>query len=255
MIRLDGIRKSFDGKQVLRGVDLEVRKGETMVLLGRSGCGKSVTLRIILGLLHPDEGRVFVDGEDVTEFNESQWVEVRKRIGMVFQASALFDSLTVRDNVAYFLEEHTDLPEEEIDRIVAEKLEFVGLGGTQDMMPSELSGGMRKRVALARAMAASPEIMLYDEPTTGLDPITARSINRLIRKTQQTFGVTSIVVTHELDSGFAVADRVAVMNEGRILFVGTVDEVKACEDPFVRDFLMGPTWQEEEKPTRSELAF
>lgn len=250
MIRLKGIWKRFGELEVLRGLDLEVQRGETLVLLGRSGCGKSVTLRIILGLLRPDAGSVYIDGTDVTDFDERRWVEVRKRMGMVFQASALFDSLTVRDNVAYYLEEHTDLPEERIDEIVAERLEFVGLAGTEDMMPAQLSGGMRKRVALARAMAANPEILLYDEPTTGLDPITARTINQLIRKTQEAYHVTSIVVTHELDSAFAVADRVAVMNGGEIIFVGTVDEVKACEDPFVKDFLMGPTWQEGRALTR-----
>ncbi|MDZ7374524.1 MAG: ABC transporter ATP-binding protein [candidate division KSB1 bacterium] len=250
MIRLEGIWKRFGSHEVLRGLDLEVRGGETLVLLGRSGCGKSVTLRIILGLLRPDAGRVWIDGTDVTDFDERRWVEVRKRMGMVFQASALFDSLTVRDNVAYFLEEHTDLTEEEIDRIVAERLEFVGLAGAEHLMPAQLSGGMRKRVALARAMAANPEILLYDEPTTGLDPITARTINQLIRKTQEEFRVTSIVVTHELESAFAVADRVAVMDGGRILFVGTVEEVKACSDPFVQDFLMGPSWQGEGRHTR-----
>ncbi|MBN1479904.1 ABC transporter ATP-binding protein [candidate division KSB1 bacterium] len=234
------IYKSFEGKKVLCGLNLDIKRGETLVVLGRSGCGKSVTLKILLGLLYPDSGQAYVDGQEVTNLPEKKMVQVRKKIGMLFQGSALFDSMTVGDNVAFALAEHSNKSKHEIAEIVSRNLEFVDLAGSEHLMPSELSGGMKKRAALARAMAYQPEILLYDEPTTGLDPITATTINALIRKTQNEYGVTSIVVTHELDSGFSVADRIAVMDRGQILEIGTIDEIRKSANEFVQTFIAGP---------------
>ncbi len=239
-IEFRDIHKYFGDNWVLRGLSLQVRAGETLVILGRSGCGKSVLLKILLGLLRPDSGQVWFDGTEITSLNERELVPVRKQMGMLFQGSALFDSLTVGENVAYWLREHTKLSTEEIARRVAECLRFVDMEGTEELMPSELSGGMRKRVALARAMISAPRVMLYDEPTTGLDPITATTINALIRKTQRELGVTSIVVTHELESAFSVANRVAVIHEGVIVAVGAKEEVRASSNEFVQTFLAGP---------------
>jgi len=239
-IEFRSVSKSFGDKKVLRSLSLEIYRGETLVVLGRSGSGKSVMLKILLGLIPPDEGKVFVEGEEITQLAERDLFPVRQKIGMLFQGSALFDSLTVGENVAYALTEHTGMSSAEINAIVKKNLAFVELEGTEHLMPSELSGGMRKRVALARAMAYQPQIMLYDEPTTGLDPIIATTINALIRKTQKELNVTSIVVTHELDSGFGVADRLAMINEGRIIAIGTKEELVNCTDEFVRTFLAGP---------------
>jgi len=240
IIRLEDVQKSFSDKKVLNGVDLCVHKGETLVILGRSGCGKSVTLKILLGLLRADSGIVIIDGQDISRMSEKKLFEVRRMFGMLFQGSALFDSLTVGENVAYALTEFSHKSRGEIAEIVRQNLLFVEMGGSENLMPSELSGGMKKRVALARAMAYQPRIMLYDEPTTGLDPITATTINALIRKTQMQHNVTSIVVTHELDSGFSVADRVAVMDNGKILEIGTIQEIKASKNEFVQTFIAGP---------------
>ncbi len=240
MIEFLSVSKSFGDKKVLRGLSLGIHRGETMVVLGRSGSGKSVLLKILLGLIQPDDGKVFVDGEEITQLSERELFPIRQKIGMLFQGAALFDSLTVGENVAYALTEHSNKPRSEIEMIVQKNLAFVELEGTEHLMPSELSGGMRKRVALARAMAYQPRIMLYDEPTTGLDPITATTINALIRKTQKELNVTSIVVTHELDSGFGVADRLAMINEGKIIAIGSQAELKNCADEFVRTFLAGP---------------
>lgn len=234
------IYKSFGRKQVLKGLNLSIRRGETIVVLGRSGCGKSVTLKILLGLLRLDSGQVYLDGEEISDLSEKKMVDIRKKIGMLFQGSALFDSLTVGENVAFALTEHSDKSKNEISEIVRRNLQFVELEGSENLMPSELSGGMKKRVALARAMAYQPEILLYDEPTTGLDPITATTINALIRKTQKEYGVTSVVVTHELDSGFSVADRVAVMDGGCVLEIGTIEDIKSSKNEFVRTFIAGP---------------
>ncbi len=240
MIEFVDVYKSFDDKKVLRGLDLSIKRGETLVILGRSGCGKSVMLKILLGLLPADSGRVFVDGTEITNLTEASLFGIRQKVGMLFQGSALFDSLTVGENVAFALKEHTRKPWFEIEEIVQRNLEFVELKGTEKLMPSDLSGGMRKRAALARAMASQPQIMLYDEPTTGLDPITATTINALIRKTQKQFGVTSIVVTHELESGFSVADRVGVINDGEIIEIGTIAEIKKSRNEFVQRFIAGP---------------
>lgn len=240
IIEFRDVWKSFNNHQVLKGLSLSIYRGETLVILGRSGCGKSVTLKILLGLIQPDSGSVIVDGIDIAALPERELFPIRRRMGMLFQGSALFDSLTIGENVAFALKEHTTMSQEEIDEIVAKNLLFVDMAGTENLMPAELSGGMKKRVALARAMAYQPEILLYDEPTTGLDPITATTINALIRKTQAEYGVTSIVVTHELASGFSVADRVAVMDGGRILEIGTVEEIKKSSNEFIQTFIAGP---------------
>ncbi len=234
------VYKSFDDNGVLQGLNLKLYAGETLVILGRSGCGKSVTLKILLGLFPPDLGHVWVDDVDITELNEHQLVTIRQKIGMLFQGSALFDSMTVGENVGYVLNEHMNVPDAEVAETVRKNLEFVDLSGTEHLMPAELSGGMKKRVALARAMAYQPQIMLYDEPTTGLDPITATTINQLIRDTQKKLGATSIVVTHELESGFSVADRVAVISDGKIIEIGTPAEVQKSKNTFVQTFLAGP---------------
>jgi phospholipid/cholesterol/gamma-HCH transport system ATP-binding protein len=239
-IRYAGVHKSFGDLAVLRGVDLEVRRGESVVVLGGSGSGKSVLLRHTIGLIQPDRGTVWVDGTDVTTLGEDGLVETRKRIGMLFQAGALFDSMTVEDNVAFALREHTDWTESRIAERVREVLGLVELTPTVgESMPAELSGGMRKRVALARAVALAPAGILYDEPTTGLDPITATAINELIRNLQHRLGVTSIVVTHDIHSAFTVGDRIAFLREGRIAFDGTVDEARATGEPVLRAFLQG----------------
>lgn len=237
MIQLQDIHKTFEDNYVLRGVDLEIGEGQTMVILGKSGCGKSVLLKLILRLMTKDQGSIIIDDEDTTDFTEEQMVPVRKKMGMLFQSAALFDSLTVEDNVAYMLHEHTNLTPRDVADRVAEVLSFVDLPGTQKLMPAELSGGMRKRVALARALAYQPRYLLYDEPTTGLDPLTAKTINELIRNTQERLDVTSIVVTHDLISAFYVGDRFALMRDGRVAFTGTPNEFKASDDPFIIEYL------------------
>ena len=239
MIDIKEIEKSFEGKQVLKGVSLSLQDGETIVILGRSGCGKSVLLKIILRLLVQDRGAVIIDGIDTSRFREEQMMPLRKRIGMLFQGAALFDSLNVMENVAYSLREHTKMPETEVRNKVAECLEFVELSGTEALMPSELSGGMKKRVALARAMAIGPSYMFYDEPTTGLDPLTSRKINQLIRKLQAERRVSSIVVTHEIANAFQVADRFVVIKDGEILLTGSALEVRGSRLKFVQDFIKG----------------
>ncbi len=236
MIDLTGVEIAFNENKVLRGLDLHIESGETLVLLGPSGCGKSVTLKILLGLLRPDRGSVRVYGEDLVGMTEDQLIPIRQKMGMVFQGGALFDSLTVGENVGFRLFEEGQLEEKEINRIVLQKLHYVGLEEAFDMMPSDLSGGMKKRVAIARAISSDPSIMLYDEPTTGLDPITARSINELILRLHQG-GVTSIVVTHELKSAFKVAERICMIREGVIVFDGIADELKRSEDPWIKEYL------------------
>jgi len=238
-IHFDDVEKAFDDKVVLRGVQLRIPRGQTVVVLGGSGSGKSVLLRHAIGLHRPDAGRVVVDDEEITHFSEEQLLETRKKVGMLFQAGALFDSMTVLDNVAFALREHTDRSEEEVRGRVREVLDLVELEKVEELMPSDLSGGMRKRVALARAIALAPRALLYDEPTTGLDPITSNAINRLIRSLQERLGVTSIVVTHDIQSAFAVADRMAFLYEGRILFDGSAADARHSEEPKLRNFLEG----------------
>lgn len=234
-----GLRKSFGPKKVLDGVDLQVRDGETLVILGGSGTGKSVLLKLTIGLLPADSGRIFVEGEDVTDYGEKAWMSVRARISYMFQWGALFDSMSVFENIAFPLRERGGFTEEEIGKRVAERLDLVNLEGSEGAFPSDLSGGMRKRVALARSTVFDPRCILYDEPTAGLDPITSDTINRLIRRMQKVLGVTSIVVTHDIRSMFHVADRVAFLYRGTVAWVGTPEEARGAEHPVLRGFIEG----------------
>ena len=239
MIRIHELRKRLGTKQVLDGLDLEIKTGETVVIIGRSGTGKSVLLKHIVGLMVPDEGAIEIDGEDIVGMNEADLNRIRQRFGMLFQGSALFDSLTVGENVGLGLREHHRMPEPQIRQRVAERLEWVGLQGVEDMKPASLSGGMRKRVGLARAIAMDPAFILYDEPTTGLDPIMADVIDQLIRDMQRRLRVTSVVVTHDLASAFKVGDRFAMLDQGRIIFEGTPEELRHTRHPLVRQFMEG----------------
>jgi len=233
------VHKSFEEKPVLAGLTLDVMAGETLVILGGSGSGKSVTLRHIIGLEQPDSGIVRVEGQEVQDLGEDELVDIRLKVGFLFQGGALFDSMNVFENVAFPLR-RARWEEERVRERVAEVLSLVNLGeDVCPVMPADLSGGMKKRVALARAIAVSPRGILYDEPTTGLDPITSNTINKLIRSTQQALGVTSIVVTHDIGSAFYVADRVAFLYEGRIRFLGSVDEARASTDPVLAAFITG----------------
>ncbi|HKO56626.1 MAG TPA: ABC transporter ATP-binding protein [Thermoanaerobaculia bacterium] len=231
------VHKAYGPKQVLRGASLTVYRGEVLVILGGSGTGKSVTLRHMLGLEAPDAGRVLVEDEDITDLPEEELYRVRKKFGMLFQSGALFDSMTVFENVAFPLREHTDMGEEEIARAVRERLELVSLPNTEHLMPVDLSGGMRKRVGLARSIVLDPKMILYDEPTTGLDPITAQKINEMIIDLQSKLNVTSVVVTHDIQSAFSVGDRVAFLSKGVFEFVGTMDDARDSDHPILREFL------------------
>jgi phospholipid/cholesterol/gamma-HCH transport system ATP-binding protein len=233
------VRKGFRGHAVLRGVDLAIERGETFTILGGSGSGKSVCLKHMIGLLQPDAGRVQVLGTDVTALRESEWVAIRRRCGMVFQSAALFDSLSVYENVAYPLRQHLDLEEARVRERVAACLDAVGLPGVEAMLPAELSGGMRKRVGVARAIALEPELILYDEPTTGLDPANARRIAELIAELNRRLDVTSVVVTHDLELCFAVSDRLALLKSGRIVACGTVEAMRASSHADVRAYFEG----------------
>ncbi|OGF10576.1 MAG: ABC transporter ATP-binding protein [Candidatus Eisenbacteria bacterium RBG_16_71_46] len=239
MIRLRGVKKRLGGKRVLDGLDLDIERGETIVVLGPSGTGKSVLLKHIIGLMIPDEGSIEVDGVEIVGLGEKALDEVRKNFGMLFQGAALFDSMSVGENVGLALREHRRLPVAQIPVRVAECLAAVGLKGAEDLRTASLSGGMRKRVGLARAIAMNPDFILYDEPTTGLDPITADVIDQLVRSLQEKMGVTSVVVTHDLHSAYKVGDRLAMLYGGRVVFIGTPDEVRATRDPLVRQFIEG----------------
>ncbi|HHS50850.1 MAG TPA: ATP-binding cassette domain-containing protein [candidate division Zixibacteria bacterium] len=244
MISLKNISKSFDGVKVLDDMNLDIEYGDTFVVMGKSGCGKSVTLKIILRLIFPDEGSIIIDGIDTTYFDEVAMMPVRQNIGMLFQGAALFDSMTVWQNLAYPLLEHSNLDDSEIDAKIAEMLSFVGLDGSQSKMPSELSGGMKKRVALARAMIDNPSYVFFDEPTTGLDPVTSGMINELIIRTRERFGVTSIVVTHDLASAMRIGTRFAFIDKGKIAFVGEKREMFESDNPGLREFLKDAEWQD-----------
>jgi phospholipid/cholesterol/gamma-HCH transport system ATP-binding protein len=239
VIDVQGVHKTLGGKHVLRGVDLSVEKGETMVIIGRSGCGKSVLLKHIVGLLAPDSGRILIEGVDINERDGDDLYEVRKRMGMLFQGAALFDSMTVAENVSLGLREHRRMSRADRLSVAKNKLAAVGLADVDDKMPADLSGGMKKRVGLARAVAMDPDFVFYDEPTTGLDPIMADVINDLIINTCDTMDVTSLVVTHDMTSAYKVGDRIAMLHEGEIIFVGTPDEVRKTDNPYVRQFIHG----------------
>ena len=237
MIEIKQVDKSFGDKQVLKNVSLRVEDGETMALIGGSGSGKSTMLRLMIGLDRPTAGEIWIDGTEITQLSEDELDDVRLSMGMVFQYSALFDSMTVRDNVAFGLREHTDYDEEEIQEIVREKLSLVGLPGSEDMMPGELSGGMKKRVSLARALAFGPSIIFYDEPDSGLDPVMTRKIDDLIVETQKKLGVTSIVVTHDMESACLVANRIAMLYQGEIIAIEKPEDFRRMKDPRIREFL------------------
>ena len=238
-ITIANLHKSFGANHVLRGVDLTVEPGESMVIIGGSGSGKSVLIKHIIGLLKPDRGSILVNGEEVTTMRERQLKALRKKFGMLFQAAALFDSLTVGENVAFALVEHTRLSRAEIADRVREKLNLVGLPDTEDLFPAELSGGMKKRVGLARALAIEPEVILYDEPTTGLDPIMADAINDLIVEMRERFAITSVAITHDMVSAYKIGHRLAMLYQGKIIFTGTPEECKNTTDPMVRQFITG----------------
>lgn len=238
MIEFQDLQKGFGGKPVLQGLSLKVRDAETVVIIGYSGTGKSVALKHIVGLLHPDAGDVIVDGQAVSTLDRDGLTELRRGIGYVFQFAALFDSLTVADNVALGLKRR-GLDKEEIEDRVREALALVDLSGSGDRMPAELSGGMRKRVGIARAIALRPRYILYDEPTTGLDPVTSAVIDRLMVRTREHLGVTGVVVTHDMRSAYTIGDRIAMLFEGRIRQVGSVEEIQRTEDPVVRQFIEG----------------
>ena len=239
MIKIVDLYKSFGTKPVLRGVDLEIETGETMVVIGQSGSGKSVLLKHLIGILKPDKGEIFIDGLEITRLREEELQRITRKFGMLFQAAALFDSLTVGENVSFGLERYTDHSPAEIRRIVAESLNKVGLNDIEGLMPFELSGGMRKRVGLARAIAYRPEIILYDEPSTGIDPIRADSINDLINDLKRDLCVTSVVITHDMVSSYKVADRIAMLYEGRIIEIGTPAEIQASSNPIIQQFIHG----------------
>ncbi len=239
VVELDDVHKAFGDNQVLSGVSLQVYRGETMVVIGQSGTGKSVTLKHIVRLLRPDRGDVYVFGDHVADLSDEELGEVRERVGYLFQGGALLASMSVRDNIALPLREHTDLGPDEIDRRIDEKLEMVGLSGLRNTMPDVLSGGMRKRVALARVIVQNPDIILYDEPTHGLDPIMANRINSLILRLQNKLDTTSIVVTHDIPSALRVGDRFAMLKEGKIKATGTPVEFLESTDPEVRQFVYG----------------
>ncbi|WP_027406001.1 ABC transporter ATP-binding protein [Anaerovibrio sp. RM50] len=239
MIKIENVSMSFGDKKVLDNINLEIKDGETLAIIGGSGSGKSTLLRLMIGLDRPTSGKIWLGDKDIAHMPEKELDEIRLHMGMVFQYSALFDSMTVGDNVAFGLREHTDYSEEKIAEIVKEKLDVVGLPNTETMMPGELSGGMKKRVSLARAIAFGPEIIFYDEPSSGLDPIMTDKIDELIISTQKRLGVTSVVVTHDMESAIHIADRIAMIYEGKLIATDTVDNFRRIEDPRVRAFLRG----------------
>lgn len=246
MISLRQLTMAFGSKVVLDELDLDVYKGETLAVIGPSGSGKSTVIKVLTGLLAPTSGSVQIEGQETSGFDDDAWDELRCHMGVVFQYSALFDFLSVGENVAFGLRRHFKLPEKEIQSRVAALLEMVGMPGTQSMMPAELSGGMKKRVGLARALAMQPQVVFYDEPTSGLDPVMTMTISRLIRKTQQTLGVTSVLVTHDMESAYFAADRIAMLYKGKIVQVGTPDEIKRSRNPIVHAFVNGLELKEED---------
>jgi phospholipid/cholesterol/gamma-HCH transport system ATP-binding protein len=239
MIKCNNLHKRFGEKQVLMGLDLDIEKGESVVVIGGSGTGKSVLLKHIIGLLTPDKGEVFIDDTDITRLNERELNRIRKRFGMLFQGAALFDSFSVWENVGFVLLREKKLSPGDVKDVAVEKLKLVGLTNVEDLMPAELSGGMKKRVGLARAIAYNPEVILYDEPTTGLDPIMADAINDLIIEMREKLNVTSVTITHDMHSAYKIADRIAMLYEGRIIETGSPDAIKHTDNPVVKQFVTG----------------
>ncbi|MGB3861348.1 MAG: ABC transporter ATP-binding protein [Candidatus Aminicenantaceae bacterium] len=239
MIQIVDLHKSFGGKKVLDGLNLDIKRGETVVVIGQSGSGKSVLIKHIIGIIKPDKGEIFIDGTEICCLSEDESYNLRKRFGMLFQGAALFDSLTVGQNVAFGLERYGDFSDEKKEKTVRDSLAIVGLRGIEDLMPYELSGGMKKRVGLARAIAYGPEIILYDEPSTGIDPIRADAINDLIIQMKKEMGVTSVVITHDMVSAYKIADRIAMLYEGRIIEEGTPEEIEKTENEVVQQFIHG----------------
>lgn len=247
MIKLSHVSKIYDGQYALQDINLEIKDGETLAVIGGSGSGKSTLLQLLVGLIRPDEGEIYISGQEISHLSEKEMDKVRLNMGMVFQYSALFDSMTVGENVAFGLREHRYLPEKEIRRIVKEKLELVGLPGVEEKMPGELSGGMKKRVSLARAIAIEPEIIFYDEPSSGLDPLTTTKIDELIVDMQKKLGVTSVVVTHDMASACRIADRIAMVYEGKLIAVDTVRKFQQIEDERVQAFFKTLHTEKDEK--------
>lgn len=239
MIEIRNLTKSFNKNLVLDNLNLKINKGETFVIIGRSGCGKSVLLKHIMGILKPDSGEVLIDGQDITKMSEKDLNKLRLRFGMLFQGSALFDSLSVGENVAFGLLEHGNKGLDELQTLVKEKLSLVGMEGVEDLVPSELSGGMKKRVGLARAIAMNPEVILYDEPTSGVDPIMADTINNLIINLHSKLSVTSVAVTHDINSAYKIAGRIGMLYQKKIIEIGTPREIESSNNPIVRQFITG----------------
>ncbi len=235
MIHIENLWKCFGDKEVLRGLNLHIPRGETSIVIGRSGCGKSVLLKLVTGLMKPDGGEIRIDGEEISNLKDLN--RIRRKIGMLFQSAALFGSMTVEENVGFMLSQHSSLSKREIEEIVAEKLHLVDLDGVQRLKPAELSGGMRKRVGLARAIAYNPEVILYDEPTTGLDPITGSEINRLIQDLHAKLKVTSVVVTHDMDSAFSVGTRMAMIHAGQVIASGSLAEIQKIDNSILQQFI------------------
>ncbi len=255
-IVVKNLTKRFGDRTILKNISFDVKEGEIFVLMGGSGSGKSTTIKHIIGLLKPTEGQIIIDGTDITQLTDKELIDFRKKMGYLFQEGALFDSLKVWENVGFYFLENTDMPKKEIYRLAQEKLALVGLKGIEELYPSELSGGMRKRVSLARAISTNPEIVLYDEPTSGLDPVTSAMIDNLIVNLRNTIGVTSIVVTHDLDSAFSIGDRIAMIHRGIIYAIGTPEEIKNNPDPIVQQFINrkaeGPITEELFRELQSE---
>ncbi len=236
-IDIKGLKKSFGSNLVLEGIDLTIEDGKTTVIIGQTGCGKSVLIKHIIGLLRPDEGEIVVNGVDITKVTRKEFSDILKNFGVLFQSAALFDSMTTGENVAFPLREHTNLPESRIMEIVKEKLAIVGLKGVESRYPAELSGGMKKRVGLARAIALDPKVLIFDEPTTGLDPVMSDTIDNLIMNTQKRLGVTSIVISHDIPGTYKIAHRIAMLYKGTVVLYGSPDDFKSTKDPIVRQFL------------------
>jgi phospholipid/cholesterol/gamma-HCH transport system ATP-binding protein len=249
LIEFRGVKKAFGPKVVYRDLNLEIREGEVLTIIGGSGQGKSVMLKLLIGLLEVDGGEISFDGQTISGITEAEYAPVRRRVAMLFQAGALFDSLSTKENVAYGLREQLSMSEKEISERVRESLTYVGLPGTEDTWPADMSAGMKKRVSLARALAIRPEVLLYDEPTTGLDPINVTRIADLIEHLNETIDVTSVVVTHDMDTALAISDRIAMIQDGYVIFSGTPDELLASEDPRVRDFIDGNAPVDEDTET------